>query len=37
MKDFIRLEHVSKIYGDKDDRICALDDISLTIGQGEFV
>lgn len=37
MKDFIRLEHVSKIYGDKDNRICALDDISLSIGQGEFV
>jgi putative ABC transport system ATP-binding protein len=33
MKDFIRLEHVSKIYGD----IRALDDISLTIDQGEFV
>ncbi len=37
MDDFIRLEHVSKIYGEKDCRICALDDISLSIGQGEFV
>ena len=33
MKDFIRLEHVSKIYGE----IRALDDISLTIDRGEFV
>ncbi len=37
MDDFIRLEHVSKIYGERDSRICALDDISLSIGQGEFV
>lgn len=33
MKDLIRLEHVSKIYGN----IRALDDISLSIGRGEFV
>lgn len=37
MDDFIRLEHVSKIYGEQDTGVCALDDISLSIGQGEFV
>ena len=37
MSDFIRLEHVSKIYGEKESQVSALDDISLTIDQGEFV
>ncbi len=37
MSDFIRLEHVSKIYGEKESQVCALNDVSLTIDQGEFV
>ena len=35
--DFIRLEQVSKIYGEGENAIYALNDINLQIGQGEFV
>lgn len=33
----LRLEHVGKIYGNKDAMTCALDDVSLTVDRREFV
>ena len=33
----LQLEHVGKIYGGKDAVTCALNDISLTVDQREFV
>ena len=35
--DIIRLEHVSKIYGSGDAMVTALDDVSLTVHEGDFV
>jgi putative ABC transport system ATP-binding protein len=37
MDDVIRLEHVSKIYRSGAFAVAALRDVSLTIGQGEYV
>ena len=33
----LRLEHVGKIYGNKDAMTCALDDVSLAVDRREFV
>lgn len=33
----IKVEHVSKIYGTGNNKVVALNDVSLTIGNGEFV
>ncbi|MDD6400408.1 MAG: ABC transporter ATP-binding protein [Lachnospiraceae bacterium] len=35
--EIVRLENVSKIYGDGDSRVWAMDDVSLTIDKGEIV
>ena len=35
--EIVRLENVSKIYGDGDSRVWAMDDVSLTIDIGEIV
>jgi putative ABC transport system ATP-binding protein len=36
-EDYVKLEKVSKIYGSKEVRIVAVDEISFQIGKGEFV
>ncbi len=36
-KEFVKLDKVSKIYGNKEVRIVAVDEISFSIDQGEFV
>lgn len=36
-KDFVKLDKVSKIYGNKEVKIVAVDEISFSIDQGEFV
>ncbi len=36
-KDFVKLDQVSKIYGNKEVKIVAVDEISFSIAQGEFV
>lgn len=33
----IILEHVNKIYGSGDNKVVALDDVSFTVNDGEFV
>ena len=33
----IRLEHITKIYGNKQNQCVALNDLSLSIQDGEFV
>lgn len=33
----LRTEHLSKYYGEKENRVIALDDVSFSIAQGEFV
>ncbi|MDN6002423.1 MULTISPECIES: ABC transporter ATP-binding protein [Enterococcus] len=35
--ELLRIEHLSKVYGKGDNRVVALDDVSLTIEKGEFV
>ena len=35
--ELLRVEHLSKIYGAGDSRVVALDDVSFTVEQGEFV
>ena len=35
--EILRVEHVSKIYGKDDNRVTALQDVSLSIEKGEFV
>lgn len=37
MKPILELNHVSKIYGEKENRVTALKDISLRIKEGEFI
>lgn len=37
MTEILRVEHLSKYYGEGDTRITALDDVSFSIHQGEFV
>ena len=37
MTETLRVEHLSKYYGEGDNRITALDDVSFSIYQGEFV
>ena len=36
-RDYVKLENVSKIYGSKDVKIVAVDEISFQIDKGEFV
>ena len=35
--EILRVEHLSKIYGTGDSRVVALDDVSFTVEQGEFL
>lgn len=35
--DIVKLEHVTKIYGEGDTRVWGLDDVNLTVGKGEVV
>ena len=35
--ELLRVEHLSKIYGDGDHRVCALDDISFSVEKGQFL
>ena len=35
--EIVKLEHVSKIYGDGDHELKALDDVDLTLEQGKFI
>ena len=35
--EIVKLEHVTKIYGEGDTRVWGLDDVSLTIDKGEIV
>ena len=35
--EIIKFEHVSKIYGDGDHELIALDDVDLTLEQGKFI
>lgn len=35
--DILKVEHLSKVYGKKEARVKALDDVSFTVEQGEFV
>ena len=37
MTETLRVEHLSKYYGEGDNRITALDDVSFSIHQGDFV
>ena len=37
MAEILRVEHISKVYGRKESRVKALDDVSFTVGQGEFL
>ena len=36
-EDYVKLENVSKIYGSKEVKIVAVDEISFQIAEGEFV
>lgn len=36
-EDYVKLENVSKIYGSKEVKIIAVDEISFRIKKGEFV
>ena len=36
-KEFVKLDRVSKIYGNKEVKIVAVDEISFSIEKGEFV
>ena len=35
--DILRIEHVSKVYGTGENQVVALDDVSFSVKQGEFV
>lgn len=35
--ELLRIEHLSKIYGEGDHRVCALDDISFSVEKGQFL
>lgn len=35
--EIVKMEHVTKIYGEGDTRVWGLDDVSLTIDKGEIV
>lgn len=35
--EFLKIENLCKVYGDGENRVTALDDISLTIEKGEFI
>ena len=37
MAEILRVEHVSKVYGSEENQVWALDDISFTVEQGEFL
>ena len=37
MAEILRVEHVSKVYGKEENQVWALDDISFTVEQGEFL
>ena len=37
MAEILRVEHVSKIYGGEENRVRALDDVSFSVEQGEFL
>lgn len=35
--EIVKMEHVTKIYGEGDTRVWGLDDVNLTIDKGEIV
>lgn len=35
--ELLRVEHLSKIYGQGQNQVKALDDVSLSVSKGEFV
>lgn len=35
--EMVRTEHLTKIYGDKDNQVTAVDDVYFSVAQGEFV
>ena len=35
--ELLRIEHLSKIYGEGNNRVCALDDVSFTVEKGQFL
>lgn len=37
MAEILRVEHVSKVYGKEENQVWALDDVSFTVEQGEFL
>lgn len=37
MKEMIKVKHLYKYYGQKNNKICILDDVNFSIGEGEFV
>ena len=37
MADILRVEHLSKVYGQGDNRVVALDDVSFSVEKGQFV
>lgn len=37
MAEILRVEHVSKVYGREENQVWALDDVSFTVEQGEFL
>ena len=37
MTEILRVEHISKVYGDKENQVWALNDVSFSVNQGEFL
>ena len=37
MTEILRVEHISKVYGDKENPVWALNDVSFSVNQGEFL
>ncbi len=35
--ELLRIEHLSKVYGEGDNRVCALDDVSFSVEKGQFL
>ena len=35
--EIVKMEHVTKIYGEGNTRVWALDDVNLTVNKGEIV
>ncbi len=35
--EILRVEHLTKVYGEKENQVVALDDVSFTVEWGQFV